>query len=287
MKSIAYITIFLLCIVIYIHIYYHLKVSDDENIFEIDYTDKVNLEEVCDLRQPFTMKIENKLNFNVHDLKDKFKNILNIVQKKEIKIQEEKKQEDNNETNEKAKTTEIKIYSEQNKGLLADKEIADSIRSFEQIIIPDFTTQNCHDIVISDGKFSLPFTSNFNHRNYLYFSEGSAIIHFISHKYTDKVNHHLDYELMQKVSDGTLHEIKASKDITIKSITVNAGEFVYIPPRWWYSIEFKSKSVVAKFQYKTAMNILAHIPLYIYSYITVAKAQEKKRFSKFKKKKEN
>jgi len=283
MRSIVYITIFLLCIVLYIHIYYHLKVSDEENIFEIDYTDKVNLEEVCDLRQPFTMEIENTLNMKSEQLKSR----LNIVHQKRQKEEKDTSENDDaDKSDKKEENNEIvtKIYSEHNKELLSDETIQTSIKSFEKTIIPEFTIQNVYDIVVSDENFSTPFVSNFNHRNYLYFSEGNATIQFVSHKHNDKLEHHIDYELLQKVSTDVPSRVKG---VTIKSINVKAGEFVYIPPRWWYSINFKSRSLVVKFQYKTLMNVIAHTPMYIYSYITVAKAQEQKRMRKIKKKKEN
>ena len=283
MKSIVYITIFLLCIVLYIHIYYHLKVSDEENIFEIDYTDKVNLEEVCNLRQPFTMEIENTLNMKSEQLKSR----LNIVHQKRQKEEKDTSENDDaDKSDKKEENNEIvtKIYSEHNKELLSDETIQTSIKSFEKTIIPEFTIQNVYDILVSDENFSTPFVSNFNHRNYLYFSEGNATIQFVSHKHNDKLEHHIDYELLQKVSTDVPSRVKG---VTIKSINVKAGEFVYIPPRWWYSINFKSRSLVVKFQYKTVMNIIAHTPMYIYSYITVAKAQEQKRMRKIKKKKEN
>ena len=282
MKSIVYITIFLLCIVLYIHIYYHLKVSDEENIFEIDYTDKVNLEEVCNLRQPFTMEIENTLNMKSEQLKSR----LNIVHQKRQKEEKGTTENDDADKSDKNEDNDIvtKIYSEHNKEILSDETIQTSIKSFEKLIIPEFTIQNVYDILVSDENFSTPFVSNFNHRNYLYFSEGNATIQFVSHKHNDKLEHHIDYELLQKVSTDVPSRVKG---VTIKSINVKAGEFVYIPPRWWYSINFKSRSLVVKFQYKTVMNIIAHTPMYIYSYITVAKAQEQKRMRKIKKKKEN
>jgi hypothetical protein len=282
MRSIIYITIFLLCIVLYIHIYYHLKVSDEENIFEIDYTDKVNLEEVCDLRQPFTMEIENTLNMKSEQLKSR----LNIVHQKRQKEEKGTTENDDADKSDKNEDNDIvtKIYSEHNKEILSDETIQTSIKSFEKTIIPEFTIQNVYDILVSDDNFSTPFVSNFNHRNYLYFSEGNATIQFVSHKHNDKLEHHLDYELLQKVSTDVPSRVKG---VTIKSINVKAGEFVYIPPRWWYSVNFKSRSLVVKFQYKTVMNIIAHTPMYIYSYITVAKAQEQKRMRKIKKKKEN
>ena len=42
----------------YIHIYHHKKTSNDLEIFDIDVPSK-RLEELCELRQPLTMKGEN------------------------------------------------------------------------------------------------------------------------------------------------------------------------------------------------------------------------------------
>ena len=44
--------IFCIVLFIYIHITFHLKVSDDLEVYEIDQPSKDKLEEICDLRQP-------------------------------------------------------------------------------------------------------------------------------------------------------------------------------------------------------------------------------------------
>ena len=46
------ILIFMIILLVYLHIYYHLKVSNDLEIFEHEISNKNNLEEILNLRQP-------------------------------------------------------------------------------------------------------------------------------------------------------------------------------------------------------------------------------------------
>ena len=45
---------FVFCIILffYLHIHFHLKTSNDLEIYEIEQASKSKLEEICDLRQP-------------------------------------------------------------------------------------------------------------------------------------------------------------------------------------------------------------------------------------------
>ena len=44
--------IFCLVLFIYLHIQFHLKTSDDLEMYEVDQPSKERLEEICDIRQP-------------------------------------------------------------------------------------------------------------------------------------------------------------------------------------------------------------------------------------------
>ena len=61
--------IFLIVCFIYIHVYYHLKVSNSLEVYEIDDCTKDRFEDICNLRQPFVAKnqiteISNMCNSN-------------------------------------------------------------------------------------------------------------------------------------------------------------------------------------------------------------------------------
>ena len=68
-------TIFIFCIVLflYLHIQFHLKTSNDLEIYTIEEPSKEKLEEICDLRQPVIIdyKVDNIIeNCNLSTLDD-------------------------------------------------------------------------------------------------------------------------------------------------------------------------------------------------------------------------
>jgi hypothetical protein len=53
------IDLFIFCLILffYLHIQFHLKTSDDLEIYEIDQASKDKMEEICDLRQPVLLDV--------------------------------------------------------------------------------------------------------------------------------------------------------------------------------------------------------------------------------------
>ena len=60
MRVILNLLIFCLVLFIYLHVYYHIKTSDDLEVYEIDQPSKDKLEEICDLRQPVIFDYPNE-----------------------------------------------------------------------------------------------------------------------------------------------------------------------------------------------------------------------------------
>ena len=52
--------VFLIVLFLYIHIFFHLKTSDDLDIYDIETPSKDKLEEICDLRQPVIFAFYNE-----------------------------------------------------------------------------------------------------------------------------------------------------------------------------------------------------------------------------------
>ena len=59
MKMIFSILIFCIVLFLYLHIYFHLKTSEDLEVYDIDKPSKDKLEEICDLRQPVRFEFNN------------------------------------------------------------------------------------------------------------------------------------------------------------------------------------------------------------------------------------
>ena len=58
MKLVLGITIFCLVLFLYLHLLYHLKTSNDLEVYTIDNPSKEKLEEICNLRQPVTFEYQ-------------------------------------------------------------------------------------------------------------------------------------------------------------------------------------------------------------------------------------
>ena len=59
MKIILTLLIFCLVLFIYSHVHFHLKTSNDLEVYEIEQPSKDKLEEICDLRQPVIFDYPN------------------------------------------------------------------------------------------------------------------------------------------------------------------------------------------------------------------------------------
>ena len=88
--------IFCLVLFIYLHVQFHLKTSDDLEIYEIDQASKDKLEEICDIRQPVIFDFDNSkiinttnktyIANNYHAFEVKIRNIKEINENDELYV---------------------------------------------------------------------------------------------------------------------------------------------------------------------------------------------------------
>lgn len=266
MKFILYIIIFLITIISYIHILYHLKTSNIDEVYDIDYSNNVELHKICDLRQPFTFKIqEYSLYTNKNILSDLNKEI-NI--QKEYDIDKKKK-----------------FLSYNNKKILENKYIYKDIVSLDQYIKPSFNVTSMYDIIITSDDISSDLVYNYNYRNFFHICEGNVTIRFIIPDNTKLLDHSTDYESLQELS---YYDIWNNNKIKFIEINATENDTIYIPPYWWYSFKFNTPSLITSYKYRTFMNTVTILPQLIYSYVAITnKKQTFKVKNKKKKKKKN
>ena len=60
MKIIIGFFIFCLVLFVYLHIQFHMKTSQDLEMYEIEQASKEKLEEICDIRQPVLFDFDNQ-----------------------------------------------------------------------------------------------------------------------------------------------------------------------------------------------------------------------------------
>lgn len=267
--------IFLVVCFVYIHIYYHLKVSNSLEVYEIDDCTKDRFEDICNLRQPFVGKKSISEISNICS----FRQLDNIYSAFEVKIR--------NNTNFNSKTEDLyyplkwrdakeliqkdkeqKYICENNQEFLEETEILKEFQRNDSFLRPPMVSNCKYDILVGSENSHTPFRYELSYRTFFYALEGNVTIKLCppkNNKYLYEIN---DYELFEFRSEinpwnvTSEHQNNFDK-VKMLEITLSAGEYLFIPAYWWYSIKYNSSNnLIAKFQYYTYMNNLALIPKY-------------------------
>jgi len=270
MKIIINLLIFCIVLFLYLHIYFHIKTSDDLEIYEIDKPSKEKLEEICDLRQPVVFDYNSKII-------DIFKqnNILDTYGAFDIKIRNTKTPDydtdihlpivfnkaldiiknDNKET----------YFVENNMDFLEETTLIKHFSYNDYFLRPPLVSNCNYDYIFGSKNTVTPFRYELNYRNYFLVTEGVATIRlspFKSSKYLYTNNDYENFEFRSEIDPWNVSpHYKADFDkIKCLDVIVNPGYIIYIPAYWYYSIKFNENTSICVFKYRTYMNNFAILP---------------------------
>jgi hypothetical protein len=268
MKFLITIMIFFIVLFIYLHVVYHLKVSDDLEVYELEDPSKDKLEEICDIRQPVIFDFKNEELINLCNLNK----VISDYGAFDIKIRNLK---DKNYKSEMYvpltlnssfelfnKDEECKYLGENNEDFLEETGLIKTFKHNDSFIRP-YMVSNCYyDYIISSKNSETKLKYELNYRNYYYVSQGSITIKLLppkSYKYLNVVKDYENYEFSSPINIWDVQEEYKNDISKVKSleVTVNKGQIIYIPAYWWYSIKLNEKSAICIFKYRTYMNNIA------------------------------
>lgn len=273
MNIVINLIIFIIVLFLYLHITFQLKINNDLEILEIENPTKEQLEDICDLRQPVLFEYNNKI---IEDIN--FKKIEDGYSAFDIKI---RKLNDNQEDTELylpltlketiilfEKDSDKKYFSENNKEFLEETSIIKNFNSDDLFLRPSFVSLCMYDLLIGYPNIYTPLRYDIYYRNYFLVTEGKIIIRLTppkNYKYLDVFR---DYEIIEFRSNIDIWNVqeKYKKDyekIKCLDIELTAGQIIYIPAYWFYSIKYIEKSTICNFKYSTFMNNFAILPEYI------------------------
>lgn len=263
--------IFCLVLFIYLHIQFHLKTSEDLEMYEVEQPSKDKLEEICDLRQPVLFDFDCQ---KIVESSNK-SYISNNYNAFEIKIRNVKENDPNSElyiplplhaANKLfSEDTNSTYFSENNNEFLEETGVIKSLKYNDEFLRP-YMVSNCnYDIMMGSANTCTPFRYEINYRNYYLLTEGSAQIklappHSIRYLYPN-----YDYENFEFRSpvDPWSPQPKYTADfdkMKCLEFTLTPGKTLYIPAYWWYSIKFNKNTSISCFNYRTYMNNIAVAP---------------------------
>jgi hypothetical protein len=269
MKIIFGLFIFCLVLFIYLHINFHLKKSNDLEMYEIDQASKDKLEEICDIRQPVLFDFENQSitettkkkyisdNYNAFDVK-----IRNVSDSSDdlytlLPLHAATKLFDEDKT---------AVYlSENNRDFLQETGVDKNFRYNDAFLRP-YMVSNCnYDVLLGSANVCTPFRYEINYRNFFLLTQGSAQIKMappLSIKYLYPNYDYENFEFSSPVNPWNVQPKYSADFNKIKCLefTLLPGKTLFIPAYWWYSIKFAEDTSISCFFYRTYMNNIAISP---------------------------
>ena len=279
MNILLIVLIFCLVLFFYLHIYFHLKTSNDLEVYEIEQPSKDKLEEICDLRQPvlFDFYNEGLLEACCRE------NILDVYGAFDIKIRNVKVLPSNetelyiplpfssalSAVND---DKESKYLVENNNDFLEETGLIKTYKYNDMFLRPPMVSNCSYDFIMGSPGVRTPFRYELNYRNYILVTQGEIRLKLSppkSAKYLYEIKDYENLEFRSPIDPWDVQKTYKADFSKVKclEITVKRGKIVYLPAFWWYSIEFggsapstSANASICSFKYKTYMNNVALLP---------------------------
>ena len=266
------IAFFIFCVILffYLHIQFHLKTSNELEIYEIEQASKDKMEEICDLRQPVLFdcdedtdkitKTTNKAflleNYPIFEVKvressDTDSTLLPLTLHMASKLFTEDKN--------------ASYFSEGNSDFLTETGAKKSFTYNDEFLRP-FLVSNCnYDVLMGSTGVETPLRYDINYRNYFLVTQGSIKVKMMppkSSKYLYPVSDYENLEFRSPINPwNPQSRFRADFDkVKCLEIVLTPGKFLFIPAYWWYSFKFADNTSVSCFNYRTYMNNIAISP---------------------------
>ena len=273
--------IFVVTLFLYIHITAQWKTSNDLEIYEADFVSASQLQEICSVKQPVVFKFDKPgqltdptiLRFFHKFQLDNFEKYDNL----DIRV---KDRQDYATVNEKDPTvdsvplsfrsarrllttdTNAKYFSEKNETFLEESSLDRLYQPLDNVLKPQLNAYVKHDMILGSPLATTPFRYHLESHHFIAVTRGKIHVKVCPPKYTKIIPHFKDYENYEFWSPLNT-ESPRFKDvcqrIKILDIDIHPGDVLFLPPYWWYSIQFSgdAKTTVATLTYDVAMNVMA------------------------------
>lgn len=275
MQSVFAVMIFCVILFMYLHIYFHMKTSNDLEVYEIDQPSKDKLEEVCDLRQPVLFNYANdrlmesctltaiRATYGAFDVRLRnVKDAADDADATDLYVPLTLHAVAETLRNDK----ESRYISENNGDFLEETGLVKTFKYNDAFLRPPMVSKCAYDVMHASPGTATPLRYEVNYRNYYLVTQGGVKMRLIApnaSKYLYPVADYDNFEFRSPVNPWHVQaEYRADFD-KIKTMDVDliAGQIIYIPAYWWCSILFSNDASAATticcFKYRTYMSTVS------------------------------
>ena len=260
--------IFIIVLVVYTHVIFHNKKSNDMEIYNIsDYMD-YRFNDICDQRQPVLFKVDNissdelSISNILHTHGSFSANIRNNDISDDDFLYKEAPIRDIIESTRK----NDHILCENNINYMKESGLYSYFFDIDNHIRPPLTCHTSYDMMFGSKGATTPLKYELSYRTFFLCKSGKIRL-----KLTPPINKSdlatvYDYEHFEFRSDVNPWLNKTG--CSYLDVTMIPGDCIYIPSHWWYSICYdETDTIIYKLSYKTCMNIATISPYIMLHYL--------------------
>lgn len=269
MKFMLIVLIFVIVLFLYLHIFFHIKTSNDLEVYECETADKDKLEEICGVRQPVIFNyyddvISSECNMNV--LLDKYSSFDVKIRNTNRKISDDEELYIPLKLNDLPKVLdgdkESNYITERNSEFIEETGLLKHFKYNDTLLRPYMAFVCDYDIITGSVNTTTPFRYNLHYRTYFNVISGNIKIKMSPPKYykfLHEVKDYDNYEFRTEINPWNVtDEHKCDFDkIKCLEIELSVGQAIYIPAYWWYSIQYSDETLVTSYKYHTYMSMLS------------------------------
>ena len=268
------IIIFIIILTIYMHVNEEHKISEDLEIYEMDFKDNKQLQEICNLKQPVL--------FNLEEVEPKFFKEIDIIGDTKTPVTVKDKSDIDNANSIKLpydsavtlmKTdTSSRFYSERN--LKIANETSYDFKKLDTHLKPHLTVHSKRELLFGSKGAHTVMRYHTEHRKFLAIRKGRVHVKMTpwrSNRLLHVKKDYVNYDFRSKI-DVWEPQSKYASDIEqlkFLEFDVEAGYVLNIPPFWFYSIKYSNEDRCELFEltYNTPMNTISNLHLWGLYYI--------------------
>lgn len=272
MNLIYEISIFMIVLFTYLHIYHHLWVNNECDILQMQEPDSVSqLDDMCGERMPFVYPY--RLDVDLDDVLSLSSLVsLNDIQEimlcdNDVKTQDRFVPVDIKQAIQLLSQTNSKFISSNNNELIKQTKISTILQHQDAFFLPPASNicDREYDIITGNVGMSTQLKYDIGYRHHIQVVSGEIEIICIPPVYGEQLNECRNYGTREFYSKTNVWDERNMKNIQSKKITVSKGSHIYIPSYWWYSVRFcKPESMLISRKFYTYMNKLANCHIWLY-----------------------
>jgi len=268
--------VFIVVLFLYVHIVAQYKKSEDLEIYEMDFEKNSQLQEVCDVKQPFLFKY-NSVNPQFFE-KVNDETISDLVNSEEVVVKEiadywnappDKTAIDFVALPHSSfqilisTDTKSRYFTENNDEFIQETtKLQQLLRDNDDFLKPIMTLQTKYDWCMGSKGVVTPMRYHTNTRRFISVNSGKITVKMTPFKSSKYLHPRFsDHQHWSPVNVWNTQEeyLNDTEKMKIIDVDVSEGTVIYIPPYWWYSIKYNNTdTLISQFTYVSVMNSLAN-----------------------------